>query len=173
MTDYTEAPRIIFDRFVANNPDVKLEDLIYNIRTGVSPEGVIQINFETRDKYVDIDTSMSCFDGNYIIVQPHIYDKERLMYLEDDLDTYDEYLEHPDYYCIRFIIEGGHDNIKVLPLKHEYHLALLPDNIAYNTECLKPAEIVNEMEANGFRSFHYDRVKEAKIINWHIGEENC
>jgi hypothetical protein len=29
------------------------------------------------------------------------------------------------------------------------------------------------MEANGFRSFHYDRVKAAKVINWHIGDENC
>jgi hypothetical protein len=29
------------------------------------------------------------------------------------------------------------------------------------------------MEANGFRSFHYDRVKKAEVINWHIGEENC
>jgi len=53
-----KAPRIIFDRFSANRDDVKLEDLIYNIRTGVSPEGVVQINFETRDKYVIVDTSM-------------------------------------------------------------------------------------------------------------------
>ena len=29
------------------------------------------------------------------------------------------------------------------------------------------------MEANGFRSFHYDRVKEAKVINWHISDDNC
>jgi hypothetical protein len=29
------------------------------------------------------------------------------------------------------------------------------------------------MEANAFRSFHYDRVKAVKVINWHIGEENC
>lgn len=140
-----KAPRIIFDRFVTNNPDVKLEDLIYNIRTGVTQEGVIQINFETRDKYVYIDTSMSCIDGVYIAISPYIYDEKRKIYLEDSLDTYDEYLEHSDYYCVRFIIEGDHDNIKVLPLKYEYHLAILPDNIAYNTECLQPAEIVNEM----------------------------
>jgi len=141
-----KAPRIVFDRFVANKPDVKLEDLIYNIRTGVSPEGVVQINFETRDKYVIVDTSMSCIDGNYVCISPHIYDVERLIYLEDDLDTYDEYLQHPDYYRIDLIVEKkGHYDIKVTQLKYEYHLALLPENIAYNTECLQPAEVVNEM----------------------------
>ena len=142
-----KAPRIVFDRFSTNNPDVKLEDLIYNIRTGVTPEGAIQINFETRAKYVIVDTSMSSIDGNYICISPYIYDEERLIYLEDSLDTYDEYLQHPDYYCIRFIVETKeYYDIKVLSLKYEYHLALLPENIAYNTECLKPAEIVNEME---------------------------
>jgi len=141
-----KAPRIIFDRFVANKPDVKLEDLIYNIRTGVTPEGVIQINFETRDKYVNVDTSMSSFDGNYICISPHIYDEKRSIYLEDSLDTYDEYLQHPDYYRIDLIVEKKeHYNIQVLSLKYEYHLALLPENIAYNTECLQPAEIVNDM----------------------------
>ena len=140
-----KAPRIIFDRFFANKDDVKLEDLIYNIRTGVSPEGVVQVNFETRDKYVIVDTSMSSFEGDYICISPHIYDKERLIYLEDDLDTYDEYLEHPDYYYICFMVEGGQHDVKVTQLKYEYHLALLPENIAYNTECLQPAEIVNEM----------------------------
>lgn len=141
-----KAPRIILDRFSVNRDDVKLEELIYNIRTGVSSHGVVQINFETRDKYVIVDTSMSCIDGDYICISPHIYDKERLIYLEDDLDTYDEYLQHPDYYCIRFIVETKeYYDIRVLPLKYEYHLALLPENIAYNTECLKPAEIVNEM----------------------------
>jgi len=29
------------------------------------------------------------------------------------------------------------------------------------------------MEANGFRSFHYDRVKAVRVLDWHIGEENC
>jgi len=141
-----KAPRIIVDRFSANRDDVKLEDLVYNIRTGVTPEGVVQVNFETRDKYVIIDTSMSCIDGNYICIAPYIYDNERLIYLEDDLDTYDEYLEHPDYYCIRFIVETKeYYDINVTQLKYEYHLALLPENIAYNTECLQPAEIVNEM----------------------------
>lgn len=141
-----KAPRIIVDRFSVNRDDVKLEDLIYNIRTGVSPEGVVQINFETRDKYVQIDTSMSSSEGNYICISPHIYDEERLIYLEDDLDTYDEYLEHPDYYCISFIVETKeYYDIRVLSLKYEYHLALLPENIAYNTECLQPAEIVNEL----------------------------
>lgn len=141
-----KAPRIIFDRFFANNPDVKLEDLIYNIRTGVSPEGVVQINFETRDKYVIVDTSMSSSEGDYITISPHIYDPNRLIYLEDDLDTYDEYLQHPDYYRIDLIVEKKeHHDIQVLSLKYEYHLALLPENIAYNTECLQPAEIVNEM----------------------------
>ena len=141
-----KAPRIVFDRFVANKDGVKLEDLIYNIRTGVSPEGVVQINFETRDKYVHIDKSMSCIDGNYICIAPYIYDEERLIYLEDSLDTYDEYLQHPDYYYISFIVETKeYYDIKVLQLKYEYHLALMPENIAYNTECLKPAEVVNEM----------------------------
>lgn len=141
-----KAPRIIFDRFFANNPDVKLEDLIYNIRTGVSPEGVVQINFETRDKYVIIDTGVWSDEGEHITIRPHIYDKERLIYLEDSLGTLDEYMDHPDYYCIDFIVEGNENhNIKVLSLKYEYHLALLPENIAYNTECLQPAEIVNEM----------------------------
>lgn len=141
-----KAPRIIFDRFITNNPDVKLEDLIYNIRTGVSPEGVVQINFETRDKYVIVDTSMSSIDGDYICISPHIYDEERLIYLEDDLDTYDEYLQHPDYYRIELIVEKKGDyDISVTPLKYEYHLALLSENIAYNTECLQPAEIVNEL----------------------------
>jgi len=141
-----KAPRIIFDRFVANKDDVKLEDLIYNIRTGVSPEGVIQINFETRDKYVDVDTGVWSEEGDNITIRPHIYDEKRSIYLEDSLDTLDEYMDHPDFYSIGFIVEKKeHHNIKVLPLKYEYHLALLPDNIAYNTECLQPAEVVNEM----------------------------
>jgi hypothetical protein len=29
------------------------------------------------------------------------------------------------------------------------------------------------MEANAFRSFHYDRVKKAEVLDWHIGDENC
>ena len=47
---------IIITDCIINNKELKLEDIIYNLRLGTTPEGITSLYFETKDKYVYEDS---------------------------------------------------------------------------------------------------------------------
>jgi len=94
--------KIHIDRFYANNLDLTVDDIIQNIRAGITPEGVVNIHFQTRDKYYRIETNIWTggpdFTGPAITISPYIPDV-------DEEKDFNAYLEHPDYFHLQLVVD--------------------------------------------------------------------
>jgi hypothetical protein len=131
---------IIITDCIINNKELKLEDIIYNFRLGTTPEGVINLYFRTKDKYVDVG---SCFVynpnivGECITITPIIYKDGK-----DLADiNYSEYMKHKDYYYISFVVPIDGYTSHITSLKYEYTINYIPNSILYNYDILKPVEL--------------------------------
>lgn len=147
--------KIHVDGFHSNNPHVMIDDLIFNIKAGITEERIVNVNFETKAKYYNVEANGTLFgpqySGEILRITPNIYDTETCSYLEDDMyhGDYDRYLNHPDYFCIELVIDhsamgGCYFSSKVIGLKHEYFVSYIPNDYVMNYECLVPVELNNE-----------------------------
>lgn len=133
-------------RFTTNNPDRKLEDIIYNLRT-YSEDGIDTIWFQTRDMYIDIETNGTISGGgllgNIIRIHPVILD-EKGEYLSDT--DFDKFMNHPNYYLLELVVENSLNTIStVTPLKHEYYINYIDDaNLLVPYESMNPIELIDE-----------------------------
>ena len=137
--------KIYIERFVANNPDLTFDDVVRNIRAGVTQKGTVNVHFETRDKYIDVDANGSVYEpdytGNTVRLFPYIYDGERYL---DRGDDDEQFYNHSDFWSARLVVEMDHTNYSeiVVPLKHEYFVSYVPDNEVMNYVCLGDVEII-------------------------------
>lgn len=122
--------------FNANNPNLKVEDVITKISAAKSDVGIINIRFYTKEKYYHINTNggLSSNDrsGECITIEPMIYVNGEDLH-EKDFDTY---LTHPDYFMLELFLD--HKDMgekyficKTTPLKYEYHIAYIPDSLIF------------------------------------------
>lgn len=128
--------------FHANNPTKKLEDIISNIRIG-EVGGVVNVNIETVDKYVMISANGSLstpdYKGNTITIKPYISTPESHDLYESDHEVY---YDHPDYYRIQLCVEMDYAYTSVIiPLKYEYFVSFVPDDLCMNYGCLNKADV--------------------------------
>lgn len=135
--------RIHLERFTSNNPDIIFDDVIQNLRMGRTASGVVNLHFETREKYIHVYANGSAFTwdyaGNVIYLCPHIYDGER--YLEQS-DA--EFYEHPNFWSANLVVDMNHTDYSavVTPLKHGYFVSYVPYNDVMNYDCLEEAEVI-------------------------------
>lgn len=135
--------KIHLDHFVSNNPDLKFDDVIQNLRIGKTSTGVVNLHFETRDKYLEVDANGSSFgpnySGNMIYIYPHIYEGERRLERGDA-----EFYEHPDFWMVKLVVDMDRTTYceVVIALKHEYFVSYVPDDEVMNYECLQEAEVI-------------------------------
>ena len=141
--------KIYIERFVANNPDLTFDDVVRNIRAGVTQKGTVNVHFETRDKYIDVDAKGSVYGtgvkGQMIRLHPKLWimgDEGVIRYL-DGAD--DEFYDHPDYWSASLVVNvenKEHYNSTVIALKHEYFVSYVPDDEVMNYDCLGDVEII-------------------------------
>lgn len=141
--------KIYLDRFVANNPKLNFEDVIQNIKAGVTKKGTINLHFETRDKYIEVDALATVWSPDYkgkvVKLHPFLYREgnDDLSYCIDMID--DEYYEHPDYWSASLIVdtgdEGGYTS-SIIALKHEYFVSFIQDSEVMNYDCLNDVELI-------------------------------
>jgi hypothetical protein len=126
---------------IINNKELSFKDIISDIQLGTTPEGIINLYFKTKDKYVNVEPSFIYnrdIIGECITITPIIYqDRKDLA----DID-YSEYMKHKDYYYISFVIPIDGYSSRITPLKHEYMVNYIPNSILYNYNILKPMELI-------------------------------
>lgn len=120
---------IIVDRFYSNNSDLEISDILYNVKTH-SENGIDTIWFETKDKYVDIETNGSTSGGglvgNIIRIHPVILDEEGNYLIDVNLE---KFLNHSDYYLLELVVTNSLNTSSIVtPLKHEYFINYIDDN---------------------------------------------
>ena len=137
---------IYIEGFRSNNSNLTFDDVVMNLKTGATPEGVISLWFETKDKYINVDANGSMFgpdySGMFIYLTSIIYDDETGRYL--DADDGDEYFDHPQYWYAHLVIETGNLNYDavVIPLKHEYFISYVPDHMLMDHDVLRDANVI-------------------------------
>jgi hypothetical protein len=54
-------------------------------------------------------------------------------------EEWDEYFNHPKYYRLNLVVEteGYSYTSTVIPLKHEYFVSFIPDDMVMNYQCLE------------------------------------
>lgn len=151
--------RIHIDSFRSNS-DEEFDDLIPNIEVGMTPEGVVNMRIETREKYVYLSTDSHVmgleYSGDAVQITPIILDPEGGELIETDMDAY---FNHPDFYQICLVLELPDDSedddtpkistsytVNSTALKHEYMINFVPDFIAMNTECMEEARVIEWIE---------------------------
>lgn len=145
--------KIHLERFAANNPELTVDDVIRNIRAGVTEKGTVNVHFETADKYIDVDANGTVYGPDYkgqtIRLHPNLWvmgDDGVIRYLEGDDD---EFYEHPDYWYASLVVDTENDeryDSTVIPLKHEYFVSYVPDSEVMNHDCLGDVEIIEWVE---------------------------
>lgn len=132
--------------FKSNNPDLKLEDVVTEIKAGVSDVGIRHIQIKTVDKYVRIETNASvfCYDYNadLITIKPFLYNEEGDNLYDKDWDAY---FKHPNWYTLEIAVEFGEGVNAVLhttALKYEYYIQAIPHSLAFNYEVLEEIELI-------------------------------
>jgi hypothetical protein len=140
--------KIHIDKFKHNNPDLKLEDVITDIKAGITKEGVINVHIKTVDKYVIISangtTYSKDFEGGVIDINPYISLPEHDYKDLYEVD-YDAYIKHPDYYWVSLVVDNGdwgYYNSTITPLKYEYFVSFVPDSMVLNYDCLEDVKII-------------------------------
>lgn len=140
--------KIHINRFVTKNPDLTFDDVVQNLKVGVTKEGVVNVWFETRDKYVEVNAHGGIYtpeySGTVIELHPYLYTDDGASIERGD----DAYYEDPDYWYATLVVEStGHSwNPIVIPLKHEYFVSFVPDSMVMNRECLEEAELIEWVE---------------------------
>ena len=141
--------RIHIDRFVANNPELTFDDVVQNIRAGVTDKGTVNVHFETRDKYIDVDANGTLHGpevkGQMISLHPKLWvmGEDGVIKYLDGVD--DEFYEHPDYWHALLVVRTKnnlHSSGTVIPLKHEYFVSYVLDGEVMNYDCLNDVEVV-------------------------------
>lgn len=130
--------KVYIAAFNHNNPDAKLEDIITNLLIGKTEEDVINFQFETKSKYLDVESTGYSYGPSYkgecITIKPIDF--------EHGVTTLDFY--------IRLIIDTSFSssmyNSIVTSLKHAYIVSFVPDELMFNHKSLKKAEIINIIE---------------------------
>lgn len=145
--------KIHIDRFRANDPKLTIDDVVKWIKMGKDDTGIVCVQIETVDKYVDMDVNGTLytpdFGGQVISMSPIIWDEESLQDLKE-LD-YDRYLAHEKFWSAQLVVEDediGYTCDIVTPLKYEYMITYVPDRLALNYNCLKDADIVEWMNSD-------------------------
>lgn len=144
--------KIYLTEFYANNENLVVADVIYNLQAGITKGGVVVVHFTSEDKYLNIRTNSTAynkdFTGQVIEIMPHIYDSKCERYLEEDMvpGDYEKYLNHPNFYSLELVVDHGTMGGKyftptVLVLKHEYFISFFPDDISMCYDCLRDVEL--------------------------------
>lgn len=124
-------PRVKILNKIFNYNKTKVEDIINNIYVNTTKEGIVNLNFKTKDKYVDIFIGSMIspdFNGKSVLISPIIYKDGKNLYDED----LEQYIKHKDYYIINIGIELDSYIYKINPLKYEYMINFIPNYIAFN-----------------------------------------
>lgn len=147
--------KIHITRFVANNPSLTFDDVIKNVRAGITKKGTVNVHFETTDKYIEVDANGTVsgpdYSGQIIRLMPHIY-----VTGNDGLTKYlelyeDEYYEHPSYWSAELAIDTENNeyyNSTVIALKHEYFVSYVPDDEVMNYACLGEVEMIEWVQSD-------------------------
>lgn len=137
--------RIHIDTFIANNPELDFDEIITSISAGVSESGIIHVNIETKDKYVNMNAGGSLYGPDYsgqtINIMPYLSNEHYDDLYESDFDAY---LAHPDWYKIVLVVEMDMrcPTVKCTPLKHEYWINYIPHELAFDYDVLMPVEVI-------------------------------
>lgn len=133
--------RVHLEQFVSNNTNLLFDDVIQNLRMGKTASGVVNLYFETRDRYIDVDANGSAFtleyNGKMIYLCPHIYG------VEDD-----EFYEHPNFWSAILVVELDHTDYSevVIPLKYGYFVSYVPYDDVMNHDCLEEIDIKRRIQ---------------------------
>lgn len=143
MTD-TNKVKIYLDRFIANNPDLELSEIITDITAGKDKLGITSVRLTTVDKYVYIEANGSICgpdcSGEIINIRPIIVTPEGDELEETDFDAY---LAHPDYYYINLIVaDVTWSKSVVSTLKYEYFVTYIPYELVNNYDVLQEPELI-------------------------------
>lgn len=141
--------KIHLTRFRSNNTNLTFDDVIQNVRAGVTEKGTVNIYFETTDKYIEVDANGTYYGPDYkgqiIHLHPNLYlmgDDGVIQYLDRGDD---EFYEHPDYWSAELVIDTEnnlHYNSTVIALKHEYFVSYVLDDEVMNYDCLGDVEMI-------------------------------
>lgn len=142
--------KIHIERFAANNPDLIFDDVVQNLRAGITAKGTVNIHFETKDKYIDVDANGTTFygsryKGQTICLHPQLWfegDSGRMEILDGEND---EFYEHPDYWVATLVVDTENNEYytsRVIALKHEYFVSYVPDSEVMNYDCLGDVEVI-------------------------------
>jgi hypothetical protein len=142
MTD-TNKVKIYLDRFITNNPDLELSEIITDITAGKDNLGITYVRLTTVDKYVYIEAngsiSTSEYTGNIITIRPIITTTEG----ELEETDFDAYLAHPDYYYINLVVSDvSWSKAVVSTLKYEYFVTYVPYELVNNYDVLQDPELI-------------------------------
>lgn len=145
--------KIHIERFASNNLELKFDDVVQNIRAGITDKGTVNVHFETRDKYIEVDATGSVYgpdvEGQMIRLHPHLWvmgDNGVIRYLDEGDD---EFYDHPDYWSASLVVDTEDDeyyNSTVIALKHEYFVSYVPNDEVMNPDCLGEVEIIEWVE---------------------------
>ena len=136
--------KIHVDNFRSNG--LTIDDVLSDVKVGTTKEGVVNLYFETTDKYVRVETNGSCYTADYkgqvITLTPYIEKCDPDIVVMTD-DEWQEYFNHPKYYRLNLVVEMDKRRYTsvVIPLKYECFVSFVPDDMVMNYECLVPATL--------------------------------
>ena len=132
-------PMRIYVEHFKSNKGKPLDYYVQNIRAGVTEEGVINVCFNTREKYYSVDARTSIFTSKY---EGQAIDILSMVH-KDPID------EDPEFFSITLCVEcsGSYQRI-VTPLKHHYFVSFIPSHMVINYDCLEEPEIINSTEGD-------------------------
>lgn len=141
--------KIHLERFAANNTELTFDDVVQNIRAGVTEKGTVNIHFETADKYIEVDANGTTYGPDYkgqtIRLHPNLWivdDSGVIRYIDWGDD---EFYDHPDYWSAVLVVNtenAEYYNSTVIALKYEYFVSYVPDSEVMNHDCLGDVEII-------------------------------
>lgn len=137
--------KVYIDRFVKNNPELKIEDVVSDIQVGVDKNGIISTYFKTSAKYVYVRANGSVCGPDYkgltIDITPIVYTEEGDELYETD---YDAYYDHLDYYSLNLIVETDNSSYRGFVTAGKYHCFVthMPFEMIFNYDVLQEPEII-------------------------------
>ena len=121
--------KVHIDRFKSNKPENNLDSIIEKIDIHKNDYRLDVYVYFPQHKYLEVNygwTSTPDFSGTSFSFCPYIYDGETLLN-EIDVEEYEKFLEHDDYFSFELVIPEPFKDQDVLitPLKHCYKLSLI------------------------------------------------
>lgn len=143
MTD-TNKVKIYLDRFITNNPNLELSEIITDITAGKDKLGITSVRLKTVDKYVYIEANGSIlsdeYSGQIINIRPILFSPEGDELHETDFDAYQA---HPDWYYINLVVADINWSKPVITtLKYEYFVTYVPYELVNNYDVLQDPELI-------------------------------